>query len=69
MLEFFFANAVLWTILTIVGLAVGYAFTHWSPKGRRWLSRDPERASYIGLGVLVLAWISVAIFNRVSGGP
>ena len=51
----------------IAAYAALFALQRLAPRMHTWLTAKTDRIAWLGIGVLLLAWVAVATFNNLNG--
>jgi hypothetical protein len=51
----------------IAAYAALFAVKRLAPRMHTWLTAKTDRIAWLGIGILLLAWVAVAAFNNLSG--
>ncbi|MFT3670421.1 MAG: hypothetical protein QM795_18035 [Pseudoxanthomonas sp.] len=66
MVEFLIRHVVLVVLLVAAGAGAALLLTSRKSLVRTWLFASPDRITMVGIGVLVVLWTGVAVFNRLN---
>jgi uncharacterized membrane protein required for colicin V production len=51
----------------IAAYAALFALKRLAPRMHTWFTAKTDRIAWLGIGVLLLAWVAVAMFNNLNG--
>ena len=63
----YIGHLLLSLIIAVLSVTTVLLFTTKDSKIREWLLAKSGRMQYVGVAVLVLAWLGFFIYNRVTG--